>query len=88
MHISTDVGVNFVRRSEITLPLREKTDCEATVEAWTVSKSLTIVDKIINCCFFPFHHANISNVANYFGVIEDRKLVPVYLMYSLVGVLL
>ena len=58
-----DVGVSFILLIEITLPLTEK-KIEATVETWTVSKSLAIVVKIGNCCSFRFHQANISNVAN------------------------
>ena len=87
MHISTDVGVNFVLRAEITLPLTEKADSEATVEAWTVSRSRAIAARIGNCCSFPLHQAKISNVTNYSGDIMERKSVPVYLMNLLLGVL-
>ena len=39
MQHSTDSGLNLDLRCDITLSLTEKADSEATVEAWTVSKS-------------------------------------------------
>ncbi|GJX02772.1 hypothetical protein Tco_0188688 [Tanacetum coccineum] len=38
MKTSTENGVSFVLRGDITLPLTEKTDLEATVLAWTESR--------------------------------------------------
>ncbi|GKC86395.1 hypothetical protein Tco_1142112 [Tanacetum coccineum] len=43
-----DAGVSLVLRIDNTLPLREKADSEATVEACTLSKISAIIDRTGN----------------------------------------
>ncbi|GKB03872.1 hypothetical protein Tco_0832015 [Tanacetum coccineum] len=47
-HISKDAGVSLVLRIDDTLPLVEKVDSEATVEAYAFSESQAMADRTGN----------------------------------------
>ncbi|KAJ0860348.1 hypothetical protein HanRHA438_Chr13g0622661 [Helianthus annuus] len=86
MHISTDSGVSLVLRIDKTLPLREKADSEATVEAWTVSRSRVMAARTGYWDSIPCHQAKILKFSNSSCFKVEIKSVPIYLPSSLLGV--
>ncbi|KAF5803050.1 hypothetical protein HanRHA438_Chr06g0275861 [Helianthus annuus] len=72
----------------MTRPLKEKADSEATVEAWTLSRSRAIAARTGNWGSFSFHQGKMSKLSNsYSEVTNAKKSDAIYLPNSLLGVL-
>ena len=61
-------------RIDNTMPLREKADSEATVEAWTLSNSRVMAARTGKKDSLSFHQTKISKLENFSVSIVDKKI--------------